>query len=142
MDSSENANWEGVPIAFQSIIMKHNFSYLRKIAWCVNQVSYCCKKSLKLHYLRYVKQGRGKINSDQAPAEEQNAAIPEIMKAISEEFPNVKISYTNSFEAKKCECGTRKAVVTIQGEVIPCSALKYATAEELSVGMFACRGRV
>ena len=37
----------------------------------------------------------------------------------------MQISYTHAFDMQKCDCGNEKAVVTITGDKIPCSALKY-----------------
>jgi len=60
--------------------------------------------------------------------------------SMSMTYPKLDISFTNSFEQERCDCGSQKAVVTCRGEEIPCSALKnYDSSKK---GRFPCLERV
>jgi len=140
IDSCENAQRAGIEISYHTVLMKSNFEDLRNIALAVS----CSRleitppdKRYHLHILRFVKQGRGKDNPDQALDEDQLKALPGLAAELEERF-GIRITYTNSFQQKVCDCGSAKAVVTIQGEIIPCSALKHGG----GAGKYACRYRI
>ena len=59
------------------------------------------------HILRFVKQGRGKINSNQVLDEGQLESLPELVNKLKARYSNLNISYTNSFDQKKCDCGLK-----------------------------------
>jgi AdoMet-dependent heme synthase len=137
MDSLDNANLVGIPVSFQTVAIKQNYDKLEDMAKTMGDLKNGCKIDLSWHILRFVKQGRGKINANQGLNEIQATELPKLAKIWSEKY-NVRITYTHSYDNSKCDCGDEKAVVTITGEEIPCSALKYGSEK----GKFACRKKL
>lgn len=137
MDSSENAYYAGIPVSFQTVAIKQNYDKLESIAKTMSDLKNGCKIKLSWHILRFVKQGRGETNANQALDEEQAARLPALTKEWSEKY-KIRVTYTHSYDNSQCDCGDEKAVVTITGEEIPCSALKYGAEK----GKFACRKRL
>ena len=143
-DSADNALMNGINVSFQTVLMQANYSQLESIAHCLDSLSYCRKvncsidKNTKWHILRFVKQGRGEENSAQALNPEQLKDLPNVLKELSERY-KVSITYSNSFAQDQCDCGSQKAVVTVDQEIIPCSALKYNPKNK---GKFGCKYRI
>ncbi|MEK6960089.1 MAG: radical SAM protein [Nanoarchaeota archaeon] len=140
IDSCENAQRARIPVSYHTVLMKSNFENLTRIALAVSRSRLEITPSdtiYHLHILRFVKQGRGEDNPDQALDEDQLNALPGLAAELEKRF-NIRITYTNSFQQKVCDCGSGKAVVTIQGEIIPCSALKHSG----ETGKYACRSRI
>ena len=149
-DSSDNARWEAIPVSFQTVVMKFNYDNLKEMAKFMHLHSHITNEATKWHILRFVKQGRGLENKEQALSDEQLEALPELLESFKtpnmipymQGDSNVKITYSNSFDMETCECGSRKAVVTCYGEVIACSALKYMVEKTFSSGKFVCKERL
>lgn len=129
----------GIPrISFQTVAMQDNFNELERICRTLGSMKGYFKHDVYWHILRYVKQGRGAENKEQALTQEQADGLAEFVESLRKKY-GIQISYTNSFEENKCECGSRKAVVTSHGEVIACSALKKM---EKTGKAFPCRERI
>ena len=137
-DTVDNTILAGIPISFQTVVMKSNYDYLRDIALCVSGISRASDQGVDWRILRFVKQGRGAIHPDQALDAEQMQGLAKRIKELSNEF-GISITCSNSFEQKRCGCGSEKAVVTYDGEIIPCSALKHGSDAK---GKFQCRNRI
>ncbi len=127
-----------IPFSFHFVAMKENFDYLESVVKYVSginsSVDYC---NVGLHVLRFIKQGRGKLNSDHALSKCKVRDLIEKVKNLSKKY-GTEVTMSNSFTRKRCDCGSRKAVVTAYGERIFCSALKYGAKQE----KFACQERV
>jgi MoaA/NifB/PqqE/SkfB family radical SAM enzyme len=146
MQSVDIAIWCRVPHSYHTVVTAKNFDHLEEIAENVavmRDIDFIQSKHrhqispVNWHLLRFVKQGRGKDRSDIALSEEQLKQLPGMIKRLSEKY-FLNITYTNSFEQKACDCGTRKAVIMYDGTKIPCSALKYSSKK----GRFACKNRI
>lgn len=134
METVKDTKKAQIPFSFETVVM-----------WGVDlldiamQLDFIAKgKPLNWHLLRFVKQGRGKTNEEKAIPDDYAAYIPTMVKGFRQEFRNLNITYSNSFERNACDCGSEKAVVTCYGEHIPCSALKYSS----RTGKFACSDRL
>jgi MoaA/NifB/PqqE/SkfB family radical SAM enzyme len=136
MDSIDNVIRQRAPYSFQMVLMRANFDGLKDIVStvsCLQRITDYCIPDL--HILKFVKQGRGR-NIDQELTKEQYAVLPELVEALSQKY-NVEMSMSNSFLPEysgRCDCGSKKAVVTYDFKYIPCSALK----ENPARGEFAC----
>jgi MoaA/NifB/PqqE/SkfB family radical SAM enzyme len=138
MDSADNANWVGIPVSFQTVAIQQNYDKLGAMAKTMGDLKNGCRIDLSWHILRFVKQGRGALNANQALTVEQAAELPKKAREWQKQY-DVEITCTHSYDNSRCDCGDEKAVVTITGEEIPCSALKYGSKEK---GKFACRKRL
>jgi len=147
IDSFDHARWAGINTSFETVLMKDNYNKLEEIA---RSVSLCNKiaredwdskkpfEEVTWHILRFVKQGRGKINPYENLNKKEIENFPKKVEELKEKY-NLKITYTNSFEKNKCDCGSEKAVVTYNGKIISCSALKYMKKTDKK---FACKNRI
>ncbi|MBN2881381.1 radical SAM protein [Candidatus Woesearchaeota archaeon] len=157
LDSLDNVSYNKIPFSFQTVLMRHNFfpqennipQPLIETAKSLYLIAKLNDKDINWHMLRYVKQGRGKINEDQALTEIELNNLQEIIQFLqnNDNFiqpegilsmrrliystrHKLNITYTNSFKKSGCDCGYAKAVVTANREIIPCSSLKNSTVEE------------
>jgi len=143
-DSVNSTSRAKIPYSFETVLMKENLLKMDEIA--KNMSAFGVGKFLNgsedermhWHILRFVKQGRGKTHQYQAPSKEDIIKFPGMVEKFRKNYSNLDITYTNSFEQKECDCGSKKAVITCHGEIIPCSALKYGAKK----GKFACLERV
>jgi hypothetical protein len=144
MDSASNANIAGVPFSFHTVLLEQNRESLGDVALCAHSFTLeghhngYQGQDVKVHILRFVKQGRGASNGLETLSEESLDVLPAEIEQLGLKYPRVRFSYSNSFEGKECDCGSMKAVVTCYGEVLDCSALKYGGGD----GRFACRERI
>jgi len=58
-DSFDSARAAGIPISFQTVLMKNNYEDLRNMALNMWSFKKCGRENYKWHILRFVKQGRG-----------------------------------------------------------------------------------
>jgi len=137
MNSAYTAYLAGLPISFQTVLMKQNYGCLEEMAKEICSLERYTKQQPKWHIMRFVRQGRGALHPEQALSPEQINQLPRIVEFLSGEY-GIRITYSNSFEQRECGCG-EKAVVTCYDEVVPCSALKHGA--ETS-GQFPCRPRL
>ena len=140
MDSADNARTAGIPVSFQTVLMKDNLESLEDIAhavYCFNNFNHPGEYRASWHILRFVKQGRGLDNSDHAVEDKYLGYLARTVARLCKKY-HLNISYSDSFGRHRCTAGELKAVVTCYGEVLPCSALKYGCQE----GKFACRNRL
>ena len=134
-----------IPHSYHTVLLSTNFDSLEDIAINIGRFRdiiflqshyrrlYC---PVNWHLLRFVKQGRGAHHPELALTTQQLEALPGLVEQFRNKFLN--ITYSNSFEAKQCDCSTRKAVVLHDGTRIGCSALKYSPKS----GRFACQDRI
>jgi MoaA/NifB/PqqE/SkfB family radical SAM enzyme len=140
-DSIDHVTMAQIPYSFETVLMKENFPKLEEIA--TNMSAFGIGKmfngfgeeNINWHILKFVKQGRGKLNQNQALNKNQIQTLPNLIKKFKQIYPNINITYSNSFEGKKCDCGSEKAVYTCYDEQIPCSALKNCNYR----GKFSCK---
>lgn len=165
IDSFDHANQAKIYTSFQTVVMNQNFEELDDIAKSMWMLINSIKRDFNWHLLRFIKQGRGLINHNQAINEEKlnklkekidiyknnttfiNYLIEKNGSFLSElryghliSKHKLNITYTKSFENNKCDCGSKKAVVTFDEEIIPCSSLKNKKTNEY--GNLACKGRL
>jgi len=135
--SVESVIEEKIPFFFQTVAMKTNFNDLENILKYLknikSRINYCIPQ---LNMLRFIKQGRAKENQELALTNEQIKSLIEDCKILFEKY-GVEIIVGCSLQEKTCTQGSGKAAITIQGEKISCSALKYGSKQE----RFACRDR-
>jgi len=136
-DSADNAILVGIPISFHTVVMQDNYSELEEIAKCMHYYSETLRKPTSWHLLRFVKQGRGLNNSEQALNEKQVENLPKLIHAFLKRY-NLDITCSDSFAGITCNCKSLKQVITCYGESIPCSALKYGGKEK----KFGCKDRL
>ena len=121
--------------------MKKNFPLLKNISKDIAAFSAAREwnldeyMKLEWHILKFVKQGRGRINSQEELSKWEASEVPKILEDLQNKYDNISITYSNSFGGDLCECGSKKAVYTCYDEKIPCSALK----ENCYLGKFACK---
>lgn len=137
MDSADNARNAGISFSFQTVLLKQNYNKLEAIAKDIMRINKIWGKEINWHLLKFVKQGKGKINANQALNGREVAQLPEIVDELRAKY-RINITYTHSFDHSGCDCGDKKATVTILGREIPCSALKYSSKK----GKYACESRV
>jgi MoaA/NifB/PqqE/SkfB family radical SAM enzyme len=124
MDSAENAYYAKIPVSFQTVVIGKNYDKLEDIAKTIGGLRKVMPRIGEWHLLRFVPQGRGSAQFSQALTKEQNNSLPGLVEEWRKNY-NLPISYTHAFDMKECDCGSEKAVVTVTGDEIPCSALKY-----------------
>lgn len=137
MNSAYNAYLAGLPLSFQTVLMRQNYGCLEEIAKEICRLEEYAKQRPKWHILRFVRQGRGALHPEQALGDDEIEKLPVIARTLSEKY-NIPITYSASFEQEECRC-SEKAVVTCYDEVIQCSALKYGADPR---GEFPCRPRL
>ncbi len=143
LDTADNLDIVGIPFSFQTVIMKDNYNDESLKDIC-NIASYFSKnKKMHLHLLRFISQGRGKINNSHIVSEKELINFENTINKLQEKYSNsLIITHTNSFNSD-CNCNSRKAVVTWQKEIIPCSALKYMDEYSQKYGInFKCKNRL
>ncbi|MDD5191530.1 MAG: radical SAM protein [Candidatus Nanoarchaeia archaeon] len=137
-----------IPYSFETVVIKKNFNRLEEIAKMMSLFAFHKwfnttrlradeLTDTRWHLLKFVKQGRGLENSDLALSYKESKKIPLIAEKLMDKYPALIITCSNSFENKKCDCGSKKAVYTCYNEEIPCSALKNS----IYRGRFSCRFR-
>jgi MoaA/NifB/PqqE/SkfB family radical SAM enzyme len=130
MDSVEHAYYSDIPVSFQTVVINQNYGQLESMAKTIAGLKRAMPKFGEWHLLRFVPQGRGSKNKDQEPNNEETKHLVDLVENWKHVYPYLKISYTHAFDMKECDCGSEKAVVTVNGEEIPCSALKYGAKSE------------
>lgn len=138
MDSTDNARLAEINYSFESVLLRKNFDKMEEMGWLLDCSARATNRKLKWHILRFVKQGRGEMYKDESLTESEIEDFRKLFEKMKREYHNLDISFSNSFLKDECDCGSRKAVVSVYGEEIPCSALKYGGGK----GKFACRKRL
>jgi MoaA/NifB/PqqE/SkfB family radical SAM enzyme len=147
MDSVEQCADLWIPFSFQAVIMKENVGKIEEIVKNVSLLNclYADKISsgklpkIGLHFLRYINQWRWKENMVESPDKWIMELLPMRFKSLEVNYWT-RITFSSNFEFKDCDCTNKKMVICADGNVIPCSALKWA--EKDSAKRFACVPRL
>ena len=129
------ASDEGVPFSFHTIALRQNAAEIEDVFQYIAAVNPLGEKP-KLRIMRLIKQGRAEENENLALSKRELQGFVEHTKQLSEKY-GIPTTYSGSLLEEGCTCGSDKAVVTVYGERIGCSALKFGTRS----GHFACRQR-
>jgi len=92
-DTIDNATLAKIPYSFETVLMQENFSKLEEIADNISKlgkikmINGFGDENINWHILRFVKQGRGKINSTQALNIGQIGEFPSLIRHVGEKYP-------------------------------------------------------
>ena len=128
---------EKIPFSFQTVAMVDCINNIEEMVGYIGEIksslNYC---NPNLHVLRFIKQGNGEINKDQAISKNKIDNFMKLCNDLSEKY-GVDISFGCSLREEDCVQDSEKAAITAYGEKITCSALKYGSKQK----KFACKDR-
>ena len=135
--SVENTAKQNIMFSFQTVVMNGSVKNLEDIFKHLSELKQKgCQESIELRVIRFIRQGRGRDNSHLAISEKEMDNFISLAKELSIKY-GINVVFECSLLGESCSAGTGKMAITIQGDKISCSALKYGAKQ----GRFACRER-